>query len=34
MEMMQQNISNHRMNQEKIVKMNKATDHLINPVTF
>lgn len=34
MEMMQQNIHNHRLNQEKKVKIDKATDHLLNPVTF
>jgi hypothetical protein len=34
MEMMQQNISNHRQNLEKKIKIDKATDHLINPVTF
>lgn len=34
MEMMQQNIHNHRLNLEKKVKIDKATDHLLNPVTF
>ena len=34
MEMMQQNISNRRQNNEKSFKIDKATDHLINPLTF
>ena len=34
MEMMQQNIHNHKLNQEKRIKIDKATDHLLNPVTF
>ena len=34
MEMMQQNILNHRVNQENRLKLEKTTDHLVNPVTF
>lgn len=34
MEMMQQNIVNHKINKEKRIKIDKATDHLLNPVTF
>ena len=34
LEMMQSNIVNHRKNQHKQKDVEKATDHLVNPVDF